>query len=460
MLNQNEKYNYNKNIKTNRERFNGSGAVALLRVLVKLTGITALCGALLFSGIYIGKKASIPEDAPMFVKDPAVTTTETSAQVTMAEITAPPTTTLREIVETLPYNQLSEDFWGPLPSIEGGAEVTRNEVRGLYIGAAANLDANIEIAKNSTINSFVIDLKETDYLYYNTSNQTAREIGYVSDNAYNLADVCQKCHDNDIWVIGRIVCFKDVHLANAYPERAICDSNGEILLFNNEGSEAFVNPYDTRNWDYLISIAEEAISMGVDEIQFDYVRFPTGSTVNGNEPYFGIEGEVPSKCDAINRFLQTARIRIQDTLGVPVSADIFGIAVSSQLDGNILGQDWSKVGLTGVDSVCPMIYPSHYALGTMMNGHVFEHPDLEPYDVMFSALELGKTYHTQDGYATVRPYCQAFTASYIGAGNYMNYDYNAINEQIKAIQDQGLTEFILWNPSGEYPSGNYGGNQG
>ena len=163
---------------------------------------------------------------------------------------------------------------------------------------------------------------------------------------------------------------------------------------------------------------------------------------------------------AIDRFLQTARRRIQDTTGTPVSADIFGIAVSSPLDGEILGQDWSNIGFTGVDSLCPMIYPSHYALGTMMNGHVHEFPDKAPYQVMFDALSIGSQYHTRPGYSTVRPYCQAFTASYIGAGNYMVYDYTAINDQIRAIEDTGLSEFILWNAGGEYPSGQYGGNNG
>lgn len=461
MINQNNNYKYDKNMfRSNRDRFATSKVVNTLRGLVFLTGALAVIGLLFFSGTFLGKISSKPKDEPMFVINPTTITSESTSQATMVEITAPPTTTLRQIEELLPYNELAENYWGPLPQLDGGAEINRLEVHGLYLNAAVNLDANIAIANNSEINAFVIDLKESNYIYFNTANQMAHDIGYVYENAYDLSSVCQKCHDNGIWVIGRIVCFKDVNLANKYPDRAICDSNGEVLLFNNEGSEAFVNPYDTRNWDYLIELAIEAINMGVDEIQFDYVRFPTGSSTTGAAPYYGLEEEVPSRADAINRFLQTARLRIQDTYGIPVSADIFGIAVSSQLDGNILGQDWSMVGFTGVDSLCPMIYPSHYALGTMMNGHVFDYPDLEPYDVMYSALQLGASYHNREGYSTVRPYCQAFTASYLGSGRYMQYGYEAINDQIRAIQDQGMNEFILWNPSAEYPEGLYGGNRG
>lgn len=460
MLNQDSNYKYSKNMyRSNRERFGNSPAVNRLRGVVMLTGILSLVGAILFIGTLLGRISSKQQGEPIFGNHTDITASATPVAATMIDVTAPPTETLRVIEEKLPTNPLSDKYWGPLPQLDGGVTVNRKEVQGLYIGAAFNLDANIEIAKNSNINSFVIDLKETNQIYFNSSNPIAQEVGYVT-NTYDLESICQKCHDNDIWVIGRIVCFKDVNLANKYPDRAICDSNGEVLFFNNEGSEAFINPYDQRNWDYLIELASEAISMGVDEIQFDYVRFPTGSSTTGSEPYYGLTEEVPTKSDAINRFLQTARLRIQDTLGIPVSADIFGIAVSSQIDGDILGQNWANVGFTGVDTLCPMIYPSHYALGTMMNGHVFEHPDLEPYDVMYSALQLGSQYHNQAGYAIVRPYCQAFTASYIGSGNYMHYDYTAINDQIRAIQDQGLTEFILWNPSGEYPQGLYGGNQG
>ena len=105
-----------------------------------------------------------------------------------------------------------------------------------------------------------------------------------------------------------------------------------------------------------------------------------------------------------------------------------------------------------------MIYPSRYALGTRMNGITFDSPDLYPYEVMLNALLIGSEYYIQPNYCTVRPYIQAFTAYYIGEGNYREYDYEAINDQIRAIQDAGLDEWILWNALVLYPEGNYGGN--
>ena len=180
-------------------------------------------------------------------------------------------------------------------------------------------------------------------------------------------------------------------MARNHPEMSIKDEAGNSMHFNLEGKHQFLNPYDSRVWDFLIDIAQEAVDMGVDEIQFDYVRFPTISTKKYNEkPYFGPEGSTPTRIDAINRFLQTARRKIQDPTGIPVTADVFGIILSSELDGKLIGQGWDTVGLTGIDSLCPMLYPSHYADNTQLNGKTFDYPDLYPHDVMYHALMSGK----------------------------------------------------------------------
>ena len=392
-------------------------------------------------------------------------TTTASAAAGVSDVTTPasdmttatpsPTVAPTE-TELLQQSAVVDSYFGPLPTVESAVAVTHHEIRAIYLGAAANLDSSIELAKNSSINAFVIDLKESNGVLFNSTNALAKEIGAVK-NGYNLANVIQKCHDNNILVIGRIVCFKDPILAAAKPDYSIRDASGNQLLFKNEGKNAFANPYDTRTWDYNIDLALEAVNAGVDEIQFDYVRFPTGKTTSGEKPYFGADGATPTKVEVINRFLQTARIRIQEEYGIPVMADVFAITLSSQSDGQNLGQDWATVGLTGIDSLCPMIYPSHYALNTILNGKNFDKPDYYPYDVLYNALVMGTKDAKQTGYSTVRPYLQAFTASYIGEGNYITYGYDQINAQIKAVYDAGFKEWILWNPGAKYPTGAYDG---
>ena len=425
--------------------------------------VTSLVLALVLLGAFIGKWNK--EDTSPSEKVGKVTEATSKFSLTVPDLTTESETEETEppytVTESLPANTICDNYFGPLVPAENAVPYEHFEVRGLYLNAAMNLDANIELCKNSELNTVVIDLKESDGVYFKSTNAIAQSVGpdYLK-GFLDLTSVCAKCHENGVRVIGRIVVFKDPMLVEKYPEHAICDVYKNPLKYSIEGGKSFANPYDQWIWDYNIDLAIEAIGMGVDEIQFDYVRFPTGSSTSGEKPYFGIEGEVPSKSDAINRFLQTARIRIQDELGVPLGADIFGIAVTSSLDGDLLGQDWATLGFTGVDSLCPMIYPSHYALGTVMNGVKYDTPDKNPYEIMYNALTIGSANHDREGYSTVRPYLQAFTASYIGAGNYMEYDYDAINAQIRAVQDAGLSEFILWNAACVYPSGNYSGNNG
>ncbi len=361
--------------------------------------------------------------------------------------------------EQLKSSPLADSYWRPLPEIAEKDVKTpvHNEIKGLYIGTCSNLDKAIELCNNSELNAVVINLKQEYGIPFKTKNATAKEIGYIWD-AYDIDKVIKKCHDNNIKVIGRVVCFNDSLAAEHFPKRAITDSSGNVVRFSNEGNNPFLSPYNTENWDYLIEIALEGVEHGVDEIQFDYVRFPAGSTKNKAKPYYGEEGQTPTKAEAVNRFLQEARIKIQDTHGIPVSADIFGIVLTSELDAGIIGQDFATLGMTGIDSGCPMLYPSHYALGTMLAGHVFKYPDKEPYMIVYSVLHKCRATYVQPGFTTMRPYLQAFTASYIGKGNYIEYGYREINSQIKAIHDTGVKEFILWDPKFNYPAGNYDGN--
>lgn len=422
-----------------------------LSILVMIFLIIGMSIFLVGRAIYSGASDKTP-----------TTSASTTADATYP--TAPPTETatpsptpVPTVAELLVSSAVVESYFGPLPVAETPEPLVHNEIRAIYLGAAANLDKSIELTKNSQINAFVIDLKESNGVMFNSTNALAAELG-VLESYYNLSTVIQKCHDNNIKVIGRIVCFKDPVLAKQKPELSIKDASGNSLYFKNEGKNAFANPYDTRNWDYLIDLGIEAANAGIDEIQFDYVRFPTGGTTSGEKSYFGDPATTPTKAEVINRFLQTARIRIQDEFGVPINADVFGIILSSASDGASLGQDWATVGLTGVDALCPMLYPSHYALNTILNGKNFEKPDHNPYDVMLNALAMGADEASVPGFATVRPYLQAFTAKYIGEGNWITYGYDQINAQIKAVQDSGYDEWILWNPSASYPAGSYAGN--
>lgn len=392
-----------------------------------------------------------------------------AASVTLPPETAAPTPTPTSVptptpVPPLPVDPVVETYFGPLPTASQVVSYEHNEIRALYLGAAANLDSTIRLARETEVNAVVIDLKESNGVKYKSEVPLAIENDLVHP-LYNLPAVVEKLHAEGIIVIGRIVCFKDPYLAEARPDLAIQDKNGNALLYKLEGKKPFVNPYNQDVWQYNVDIAKEAIAIGVDEIQFDYVRFPTGGTTTGATPYFGEEGTVPTKVQAINRFLQFARVQIQDELGIPLGADVFAIVMISRGDGNRIGQDWASLGLLGLDRVSPMIYPSHYAnnssghytgngVGQQVGDTLYTKPDLYPYDVMYKTLIEGQeAAAAAPGYnVAIAPYLQAFTASYLPDGYYMTYGAQEIREQIRAVEDAGYTEWVLWNSRASYPA--------
>lgn len=407
---------------------------------------------------------------PISAESPSTVVSESAAATTGAPTQtevptpAPTTTAAPSPAPAIPVDALSESYFGPLPTPKQVKPYQHNELRALYLGAGARTDTALEIARDTEVNAIVIDLKESDGVKYKSEVPLAVESGVVRP-AYNLQNIIDKFHAEDVKVIGRIVCFKDPMLAEARPDLAIQDKNKNALLYKLEGKKPFVNPYNQTIWQYNIDIAKEAIAMGVDEIQFDYIRFPTGGTTSGATPYFGAEGTVPTKVQAINRFLQFARIQIQEELGVPLGADVFATIIISKGDGNKIGQDWVSLGLAGIDNVSPMIYPSHYAnsstnhytgngTGQAINGTHYSKPDFFPYEVMYNTLMVGqKAVADQPDYnVAIRPYLQAFTASYLPDGYYMTYDAAAIRAQIKAIRDAGYTEWVCWNSRANYSS--------
>lgn len=351
-------------------------------------------------------------------------------------ITPSPSPTPLQINES----EVVRNYFGPLPTVSNPKTITHNELRALYVGSktyGTYLDENIDIANKSAINALVVDVKESNGVYFKSENPLSNEIGAITSQT-TYKELIRKAKENNIKVIARIVCFKDHRLAEKRPDLCIKDKNGNVLKYPLEGKKPFVNPYNKDVWKYNIDLAVEAIKLGFDEIQFDYVRFPTCSSALRATEYFGPEGTIPTKIEVINRFLQTARIKIQDELGIPLSADIFGIVLTSKLDGRLIGQDWESLGSLGLDTLSPMIYPSHYANGTVMGKIKFADPDKETYKFLNTVFNVEK-FSEKPGFSHVRSYIQAY-----------DYTQTQIFGQIQALSEHGFKEYIYWNAKGSY----------
>ena len=329
------------------------------------------------------------------------------------------------------------------PKIKKPDAVKAVYLTGWSAGETEKLNSLISLTKQTEVNSFVVDIKDDDGLVgYATDIPAVKEIkGFTWK--YNVDKVITTLHDNDIYVIGRLVCFKDPVLSTQRVDLAVKNTSGG--LWKDNFNKTWLDPYNKDSWTYLIDIAKEALSKGFDEIQFDYVRFPN----DGNKKAMIFNASDKKKYELINEFLTYAKSELP---GGIISADVFGIICESPEDTEDIGQYLELIG-KDIDCISPMVYPSHYAFGQMVNNIKFLKPDLEPYGVVYNSLLKTKNrLALVDNYkAGVRPYLQGFTASYLRSGNYQTYGAKQIKEQIKAVYDAGYTEWIIWDPNNKYP---------
>ncbi|NMH69455.1 putative glycoside hydrolase [Bacillus sp. RO3] len=327
-------------------------------------------------------------------------------------------------------------------------------VRGVYVtghsAGGARFDRLTKLMDDTDLNAMVIDIKDDHgYVTYEPEKSSPyAKVGkpYIKDPIA----VLKKLEEKQIYPIARIVVFKDTVLANEKPELSFKDG-GQV--WKNGRGESFVNPFVKEVWDYNVGIAIEAAKMGFQEIQFDYVRFPEGFEKRDDElEYDGGDyasqdsDNVQKRVQAVTDFVEYAHEKL-DPYGVKVSVDIFGYtATLPEAPG--IGQNFSKIS-ENVDVISSMIYPSHW---TPYFG--IAKPDLQPYELVTEYAKLEKSKLAElDNPPISRPWLQDFTASWLGSGNYKAYGKAEVEAQIKALNDQGIKEFLLWNAGNTYTEG-------
>jgi hypothetical protein len=317
-------------------------------------------------------------------------------------------------------------------------------VRGIYLNkwvfARQKFYDLIALADTTEVNAFVIDVKDaTGEITYPSAVPTAVEIGAnrapsVRDPRVRLAAL----REHGIHAIARIVVARDPLLARGKHDWAIHDAHGGLWI---DGlGEPWVDAFHDSVWIYAAELAEEAVLMGFDEIQFDYVRFPDEPPARLRRTVHPAQREGDSKRQAIRRNTRALGRRVK-RLGVPFTLDIFGLTASARGDLGI-GQVWED--LAGeADVVLPMVYPSHYRRGS----YGIAHPNAEPYETVRRALQDAVARSAAMARsAKIRPYLQSFSIFRV------RYTAAEVRAQIEATEDVGLTDWILWNASGNYPA--------
>lgn len=325
---------------------------------------------------------------------------------------------------------------------EGARFPRPDHVRGLYVnawaaGSASRMSELIDIAVETEINSFVIDIKDaTGFLSHDTEVPMALSIG--ADGERRIADLpglLDQMEAAGIYPVARIVVVKDPLVAASRPELAIQDTAGGVWVDAKE--TVWLNPFQRGVWDYHVEIAREVAELGFPEVQWDYIRFPDAPPEDMNRALFP-GGQGLERVEAIRGFLSHAEDRLAD-LPVRSTADVFGVTTSFSRDIG-LGQVWEEF-IDVVDVALPMIYPSHY----WPESFGYEEPNAHPYEVVKAALEDGlRRSAAVEGAGVTRPWLQDFT---LGEPVYGSPEVRA---QIQAVYDAGLTEWVLWNPGSRY----------
>jgi hypothetical protein len=315
-------------------------------------------------------------------------------------------------------------------------------IRGLYLnawaaGSSRRLEELIQVARETEINAFVIDIKDaTGYVSHATSVPLAREIGATGERRIrDLGALLDRLEAEGIYPIARIVVVKDPLLSAARPELAVQDTAGGVWIDSKD--IVWLNLYSQGVWDYHVQIAREVAEMGFPEIQWDYIRFPDAPESDYARALFP-GGEGLQRVDAVRGFLANALDELSD-LPVRSTADVFGVTTTFRRDVGI-GQLWESF-IDVVDAALPMVYPSHYWEGSFG----YATPNAYPYEVVRAALlDAERRSDRVEGAGLTRPWLQDFS---LGQPPYGAAEVRA---QIQATYDAGIQEWVLWNPSSRY----------
>lgn len=316
---------------------------------------------------------------------------------------------------------------------------TPQNVRAIYMsswvgGTPSIREPLINFVEDSEINSIVLDIKDsTGKISFKVESPMIGEMGSVERRIADIKGLIERLHEKNIYVIGRITVFQDPYMAKKFPNLAVSKKGGGI--WRDRKGLTYIDPGAEDFWKYIVEIAKESERMGFDEINFDYIRYPSDGPIqlavfpytNGRE-----------KPDVLESFFVYLRRELMD-LAVPISGDIFGLVIWADDDLNI-GQVLERTA-PYFDYIAPMVYPSHYESG--FQG--FKNPAAHPHEVIFTSLDRAKSRLGQIGQdlKKLRPWIQDFD---LGA----DYGPKEILAQKQAIYDAGLDSWMSWDPSNIY----------
>ena len=317
---------------------------------------------------------------------------------------------------------LAKFEWRSLKENEGG-------VKGIYLNGydftnSEKMDSISTILSETKVNTIVLDVKtDNGHILYDSNLQEVNELNNKRVK-YDQSLLLEFKKEFNIYLIGRVVAFQDPYFAKNFKNSSVIDATTNSPYSQN--GQYFLDPGDKKARDYVLNVAIEACSLGFDEIQFDYIRYPD---TNKKDLNYQNENTYENRIENINSFLRFSR-DILNGMGCLVSADIFGYVLQTKADNGI-GQHLETIAET-VDFISPMVYPSHYSKGSFG----YQDPNNFPYEVVSAALNDGINRGIEE--EKIRPFLQGFW-----------HDTQDVQLNIKAAENKNL-DWIIWNNSSQY----------
>jgi hypothetical protein len=318
---------------------------------------------------------------------------------------------------------------------------TPTEAKALYIsswaaGTSKFTDRIIGIIDETEANAVVIDIKDyTGKISFEVQDEELKSYNSVEKRIPDIRALTNRLHAKGIYVIGRVSVFQDPHFIKKFPETAVRTKTNKDAVWKDKKGISWIDAGSKEAWDYTIKIAEESYNAGFDEINFDYIRFPSDG--NMTDIYFPYS-EGKDKSEVLESFFIYLHENLKDS-GFKTSADLFGLTTTIRDDMGI-GQVLEKT-LPYFDYVCPMVYPSHFP--SKWNG--FAKPATKPYEVIKITMDKATERAEAMGLpaSKIRPWLQDFD---LGA----DYNKDMVRAQIQATYDAGLNSWMLWDPKNIY----------
>ena len=327
---------------------------------------------------------------------------------------------------------------------------TPEPVKAVYItswvaGMSEQRDRIMALVDETEINAVVIDIKDySGKLAFQIDNALVAEVGSAENRILDIRELIAELHEKNIYVIGRISVFQDPHYAQKYPGQAVQKASDRSVWRDRKGL-SFVDPSSRAFWEYIVEVSKESYKNGFDELNYDYIRFPSDGDMN--DIYYPLSEErlvadpPLGKPIIIENFFAYLHEKMGGK-GAALSADLFGMTTTSLNDLNI-GQVLERAA-PYFDFIAPMVYPSHYPPSFIGIANPAAHPyEVVKYSMDEAARRLVAASSTP---RKLRPWLQDFDLG-------TTYTADMVRAQKKAVYDAGLSSWMLWNSANTYTRG-------